>query len=201
MIVSRLTALFTDTTRNWYLGIRDTNTKKSWAWWKNAVRNKFGTDNWKWRMQQEFEKDRFSLDNKKVHKWFNTQRERLRAFPPELSEYFICEKILKQCPGNLEHAVKSRFKGEANTMTFEDMVIIIEEVIDRVMRHQYSGANSRPQWRPSNPGNTPENLSRRSLRSIPTARTKPKRLATFANNLATSPESVPKGETESKMLE
>lgn len=49
MIVSRLTALFTDA-RNWYLGIRDSNTKKSWAWWKNPIRTKFGTDKCKWRM-------------------------------------------------------------------------------------------------------------------------------------------------------
>lgn len=47
-------------------------------------------------MQQEFEKDQFSLENLKVHKCFNDQREELRAFQPELSEYFICEKILKQ---------------------------------------------------------------------------------------------------------
>jgi hypothetical protein len=57
MIVSSLTGLFTDTARNWYLGIRDQHHKKSWAWWKNAIRNKFGTHNWKWKMQQEFEKD------------------------------------------------------------------------------------------------------------------------------------------------
>jgi hypothetical protein len=51
-------------------------------------------------MQQEFEKDYFTLEIKKVDKWFNNQKERLRAFQPELSEYLICEKILKQCPGN-----------------------------------------------------------------------------------------------------
>ena len=162
MIVSRLTALLTDTARNWYLGIRDSNTNKPWAWWKNAIRKKFGTDNWKWRMQQEFEKAHFSLENTKVHKWFNTQRERLRAFQPELTEYFICEKILKQCPGTLEHAVKSRFKGEASTMSFEEMVIIIEEVIDRVMRYHsssYSSPNNSnsPHWRSNYPSNKIDN--------------------------------------------
>ena len=50
-----------------------------WAWWKNAIRNKFGTENWKWRMQEEFQNDRFAYDGRNVHKWFGTQRERLRA--------------------------------------------------------------------------------------------------------------------------
>ena len=85
MIVSRLTALFTDTAKNWYLGMRDANSRKSWSWWKHAIRTKFGTHTWKWKMQQEFEKDHFTLDNNKVHKWFNTQRDRLRAYQPELS--------------------------------------------------------------------------------------------------------------------
>jgi hypothetical protein len=109
-------------------------------------------------MQQEFEKDRFTFENKKVHKWFNTQRERLRAFQPELSEFLICEKILKQCPGNLEHSVKSRYKKDAIDMSFEEMVIIIEEVLDRGMRQRpntsySSNPNPRPTWR-NNPSST-----------------------------------------------
>jgi hypothetical protein len=89
-------------------------------------------------MQKEFEKDYFSFGNTKVNKWFNTQRERLRAFQPELSEYLICEKILKQCPGNLEHALKSRYKKDAIDTSFEEMVIIIKEVLDRAMRQNRS---------------------------------------------------------------
>jgi hypothetical protein len=134
MVVSRLTALFTDTAKNWYLGIRDQCEKKSWSWWKHTIRNKFGTHNWKWKMRMEFEKDYFTVDNRKVHKWFSTQRERLRAYQPELSESLVCEKVLKQCPGSLEHAVKSKCNRAAEDMKFEEMVIIIEEVLDRAMR-------------------------------------------------------------------
>ncbi|KAI9628167.1 hypothetical protein KEM48_011747, partial [Puccinia striiformis f. sp. tritici PST-130] len=46
MIISRLTTILTDTAKNWYLGMRSQHEDKSWAWWKNAIRNKFGTDNW-----------------------------------------------------------------------------------------------------------------------------------------------------------
>ncbi|KAH9441406.1 hypothetical protein Pst134EB_030072 [Puccinia striiformis f. sp. tritici] len=126
-----------------YLGLRNNHGDKSWAWWKNAIRNKFGTDHWRWKVQEEFEADRFSLENRKIHKWFNTQRERLRAYQPELSEFLVCEKVLKQCPGTLDHAIKSRYNKEPSEMNFEDMVIIAEAVIDRTMR----------------PGPTPNHLS------------------------------------------
>lgn len=106
MIVRRLTSLFTDTPKNWYHCMGDAHPKKSWDWWKHTIRNKFGTPDWKWKMEEEFEKDYFKMDKRKLHRWFTTQRERHRDFLPELSEYLICEKILKQCPGNLEHAVK-----------------------------------------------------------------------------------------------
>jgi hypothetical protein len=52
MIISRLTALLTDTAKCWYIGIRDKDGRKSWAWWKNTIRNKFGTHNWKWKMRR-----------------------------------------------------------------------------------------------------------------------------------------------------
>jgi hypothetical protein len=61
----------------------------------------------------------------------STLKERLRAFQPELSEYLICEKVLKQCPGNLEHAVKSRYKKDATDMNFEEMVIMSASVMPR----------------------------------------------------------------------
>ncbi|KAI7949776.1 hypothetical protein MJO28_008597 [Puccinia striiformis f. sp. tritici] len=157
MIVSRLTTILTSTAKNWYLGLRNKHEDKSWAWWKNAIRNKFGTDNWKWRVQQEFDADHFYLENKKIHKWFNTQRDRLRAFQPDLSEFLVCEKIMKQCPGTLYHAIESRYKGDPSNMCFEDMVIIAEDIIDRTMRptkptyhspYQSNRQSSQPQYPP-----------------------------------------------------
>ncbi|KAH9441246.1 hypothetical protein Pst134EB_029913 [Puccinia striiformis f. sp. tritici] len=68
MIISRLTSILTDTAKNWYLGLRINHGDKSWAWWKNAIRTKFGTDHWRWKVQEAFEADRFSLENKKMRK-------------------------------------------------------------------------------------------------------------------------------------
>ncbi|KNE97332.1 hypothetical protein PSTG_09443 [Puccinia striiformis f. sp. tritici PST-78] len=141
MIISRLTTILTDTAKNWYLGMRSQHEDKSWAWWKNAIRNKFGTDNWKWTIQEAFEGDFFSLDNKKVHKWFNTQRERLRAYQPDLSEFLVCEKILKRCPGTLDHAVKCRYNKDPINMNFEEMVIIVEAVLTGTTRRNHNTLN------------------------------------------------------------
>jgi hypothetical protein len=63
--------------------------------------------------------------------------------------------VLKQCPGVLEHAVKSRYKKEAEQMDFEEMVIIIEEVLDRAMRQTRSlPSNSSNQHNRNNPFST-----------------------------------------------
>ena len=67
----------------------------------------------------------------------------------------ICEKVLKQCPGGLEHAVKSRYKKEAEQISFEEMVIIIEEVLDRSMRQPRSlPSNFSNQHNRNNPSST-----------------------------------------------
>ncbi|KAH9445062.1 hypothetical protein Pst134EA_024653 [Puccinia striiformis f. sp. tritici] len=146
MIISRLTTILTDTAKNWYLGMRSQHKDESWAWWKNAIITKFGTDNWKWTIQQEFEKDFFSLDNKKVHKWFNTQRERLRAYQPELSEFLVCEKILRRCPGTLDHAFKSRYNKDPIHMSFEEMVIIVKAVLTGTTRRSSNTSNNYHQF-------------------------------------------------------
>jgi len=97
MTVSRLKSLLEGTAKQWYIGVRQGNEKKSWAWWKNTIRTIFGTANWQWKMRMEFEQDYFSYDNNNIHQWFGKQRKRLRAFHPDLPIYVVCEKILKQC--------------------------------------------------------------------------------------------------------
>ncbi|POW12197.1 hypothetical protein PSTT_04747 [Puccinia striiformis] len=126
MVVSRLTTCMSGSAKLWYISHRVGNENKTWAWWKNAIENKYGTESWKRKLREEFDADRFHLNNPKIHEWFTTQKERLRGFSPELSNYIICQKILKQCPGPLIHAVKSRYKKPDEKMTFEEMVIIVE---------------------------------------------------------------------------
>jgi hypothetical protein len=85
-------------------------------------------------------------------------------------------------PGGLEHAVESRYKKDAEKMSFEEMVIIIEEVLDRAMRqprslpsdssNQHNRNNtSSPQDDPNNTGaeaNEPSNTADLSSKSINT---------------------------------
>ncbi|KNE94560.1 hypothetical protein PSTG_12111 [Puccinia striiformis f. sp. tritici PST-78] len=159
MVLSRMTTILTDSAKSWYLGLRDKNKDKSWAWWKNQFRIQWGTENWKSKMQHEFETDHYSYDNKKIHKWFSNQRERLRSCQPELSEYLVCEKVMRQCPGNLEHAIKSRCKKESTQMSYEEMVVIAHDILERAMkpnRHNppsNNQANMRSSWKNNNSSN------------------------------------------------
>ncbi|POW03869.1 hypothetical protein PSTT_10815 [Puccinia striiformis] len=139
MVISRLSACLTKTAKSWYISAKVGNDGKPWSWWKERFRHKFGTHNWKLKMRSDFESDRFHLGNPKVHDWFNTQRERLRAFYPELSEYLVCAKLLDQCPKQLIHAVKSRFKKDDTELTYEELVIIVEDIV----------SNPTAQYRPS----------------------------------------------------
>ncbi|MBW0564691.1 hypothetical protein O181_104406 [Austropuccinia psidii MF-1] len=53
------------------------------------------------------------------------QKEGLTALYPDMSEFMIFRKILRQCGGDLEHAVKSRTTEQSSA---EDIINIIEEV-------------------------------------------------------------------------
>ncbi|KNF02199.1 hypothetical protein PSTG_04696 [Puccinia striiformis f. sp. tritici PST-78] len=145
MVLNRMTTILTDSAKGWYHGLRDKNKDKSWAWWKNQFRIQWGTENWKCKMQQEFETDHFTYDNKKIHQWFSTQRDRLRAYQPELCEYLVCERVLKQCPGNLEHAIKSRCKKETTQMSCEEMVVIAQDILERAMKPDRNNHSSNNQ--------------------------------------------------------
>ncbi|MBW0529104.1 hypothetical protein O181_068819 [Austropuccinia psidii MF-1] len=53
---------------------------------------------------------------------------RLTALYPDMSEFMIHRKILRQCGGDLEHAVKSRTTEQSSA---EDIINILEEVTTR----------------------------------------------------------------------
>ncbi|CAH7671100.1 hypothetical protein PPACK8108_LOCUS5862 [Phakopsora pachyrhizi] len=101
---------------------------KPWEFWKSEIRKKYGNSLRKRNMQISFEKDKFNPTFYKPAEWCLKQKERLFAFSPELSEEDIVFKILYQCDGNIEHAVKSRLK---EALDYDEMVNIMEEVIDR----------------------------------------------------------------------
>ncbi|MBW0535094.1 hypothetical protein O181_074809 [Austropuccinia psidii MF-1] len=46
LITARLHSLFEKSENKWYYGIRQTNGKNTWSWWKNEIITKWGNYSW-----------------------------------------------------------------------------------------------------------------------------------------------------------
>ena len=128
VITSKLNILLTGSANMWYSHKRKNNNSRSWNFWKKEIIEKFSTNLWRRKMQLAFDKDRFNPIEHKVVEWCNRQYKRLEAFEPEISNYHRNAKILYQCSGNIEHAVRSRIHDDCE---FSDLVSAMEEVISR----------------------------------------------------------------------
>ncbi|MBW0524512.1 hypothetical protein O181_064227 [Austropuccinia psidii MF-1] len=57
-------------------------------------------DTWRFKVETAFESSKFNADKDKSLPWFCQQKDRLTAFYPDMSEFMIHRKILRQCGGN-----------------------------------------------------------------------------------------------------
>ncbi|MBW0501448.1 hypothetical protein O181_041163 [Austropuccinia psidii MF-1] len=88
LITSRLHSFFEKSPKRCYYGIKQTNGKNTWSWWKN--------DAWRYKIENELENIFFDPDKDKPLTWFLTQVERLNALYPEMSQKMVHMKILKK---------------------------------------------------------------------------------------------------------
>ncbi|MBW0486891.1 hypothetical protein O181_026606 [Austropuccinia psidii MF-1] len=79
-------------------------------------------------METAFESSNFNADKDKALPWFCQQTDRLTALYPDMSEFMIHKRILRQCGGDLEYGVKSRTNEQYSA---EDIINILEEVTTR----------------------------------------------------------------------
>ncbi|MBW0532462.1 hypothetical protein O181_072177 [Austropuccinia psidii MF-1] len=112
----------------WYIKLRQAHEHQSWTWSKTQLINKWANDAWTFKVETEFESAKFNADKDKDLAWFFQQRAILTALYPDKSEFMLHRKILRQCGGALEHAVKGRTTEQASA---EDIINIIEEVPTR----------------------------------------------------------------------
>ncbi|MBW0555661.1 hypothetical protein O181_095376 [Austropuccinia psidii MF-1] len=112
----------------WYIKLRQAHGHQSWTWWKTQIINKWANDAWRFKVEKAFESSKFHADKDKDLPWFCQKKDRLTALYPDISEFLIHRKILKQCGGDLEHAVKSRTTEQSSA---EDIINILEEVTTR----------------------------------------------------------------------
>ncbi|MBW0486988.1 hypothetical protein O181_026703 [Austropuccinia psidii MF-1] len=87
-ITARLKTAFKGHASIWYTEMKEINGRRNWPWWKSQVIQNYSNATWIW------------------HK--TIQSKRLKAIDPQMNTQMSNHKLLKQTPGELEHAVKCR---------------------------------------------------------------------------------------------
>ncbi|MBW0537496.1 hypothetical protein O181_077211 [Austropuccinia psidii MF-1] len=108
LITARFNTFFTKSAHRWYIKLRQAHGHQSRTWWKPQLINKWANDSWRFKVEKAFESAKLNSDKDKAFPWFCQQKDRLTELYPDMSEFMIQWKIIRQCGGDLEHAVKSR---------------------------------------------------------------------------------------------
>ncbi|MBW0549874.1 hypothetical protein O181_089589 [Austropuccinia psidii MF-1] len=128
LVTARFNTLFTKSAHRLYIKLRQAHGHQSWTLWKPQIINKWANDPWRFKVETTFEYGKFNADKEKALPWFCQKKDRLTALYPDMSEFMIHRKILRQCGGELEHAVKSRTTEQSSA---EDIINILEKVNTR----------------------------------------------------------------------
>ncbi|MBW0513451.1 hypothetical protein O181_053166 [Austropuccinia psidii MF-1] len=125
LVTARFNTSFTRSAHRWYIELRKAHGHKSWTLWKPQIINKWANNTWRFEVETAFESAKFNSDKDKSLPCFCQRKDRLTALYPDMSEFMIHRRILRQCGGDLEHAVKSRTTEQYSA---EDIINILEEV-------------------------------------------------------------------------
>ncbi|MBW0519005.1 hypothetical protein O181_058720 [Austropuccinia psidii MF-1] len=132
---------------------------------ETPIINKWANDAWRFKMETAFESAKFNADKDKALQWFCQQKDRLAALYPDMSEFMIQQKLLRQCGGDLEHAVKSMTTEQSSA---EDIVNILKEVTTRTRIGSSRVKNKErfnPPWKDSLEKNPKENSNNMMYKS------------------------------------
>ncbi|MBW0551344.1 hypothetical protein O181_091059 [Austropuccinia psidii MF-1] len=116
-------------------------------------------------METAYKSSKFNADKDKALPWFCQQKDRLTELYPDMSEFIIHRRILRQCGGVLEHAVKSRTTEQSSA---EDIINILEEVTTRTIMGSsrvYLKTRFNTPWKDSVDKNPKENSNNVNYRS------------------------------------
>ncbi|MBW0533091.1 hypothetical protein O181_072806 [Austropuccinia psidii MF-1] len=128
LVTAIFNTLFTKSAHQWYIKLRQAHGHQSWTWWKTQIIKKWANDVWIFKVKTAFKSEKFNADKDKALAWFFQQKDRLTVLYPDMSEFMIHRKILRQYGGDLEHAVKSKTTENSSA---EDIINILEEVTTR----------------------------------------------------------------------
>ncbi|MBW0584177.1 hypothetical protein O181_123892, partial [Austropuccinia psidii MF-1] len=87
--------------------MKEIHGRRNWPWWKSQIIQKYSNGTWIWQKTMSFENEKYSVD-KDPYEWYLGQSKRLKAIDPQMNIQMRNHKLLKQLPGEPEHAVKCR---------------------------------------------------------------------------------------------
>ncbi|MBW0569047.1 hypothetical protein O181_108762 [Austropuccinia psidii MF-1] len=102
--------------------------QNTWSCWKQEIITKQADDAWRYKIENAFKNSFFDPDKDEPLTWFLKPGERLNALYPEMSQKMSHMKILKNCIGELEHALSSRCIEPCST---EEYINALEDIVTR----------------------------------------------------------------------
>ncbi|MBW0530669.1 hypothetical protein O181_070384 [Austropuccinia psidii MF-1] len=130
LVIEIFNTLFTRSAHRWYIKLRQAHGHQIWTWWETKIIIKWANDAWRFKVETAFESAKFNANKDKALPWFFQQKDRLTAFYPDISGFIIHRKVLRQCGGDLEHAVRNRTTEQSSA---EDIINLLEEVTTRTL--------------------------------------------------------------------
>ncbi|MBW0552845.1 hypothetical protein O181_092560 [Austropuccinia psidii MF-1] len=97
LVTARFNTLFTKSAHRLYIKLRQAHGHQSWTWRKTQIINKWANDAWSFNVETAFESAKFNADKNKALPWLCQQKDRLTELYPDMSEFMIHRKILRQC--------------------------------------------------------------------------------------------------------
>ncbi|MBW0567913.1 hypothetical protein O181_107628 [Austropuccinia psidii MF-1] len=97
LVIATFYTFFNISSHRWYIKLRQAHGHQSWTWWKTQIINKWANNAWRFKVETAFKSSKFNADEDKALPWFCQQEDRLIALYPDMSEFMIHRKILRQC--------------------------------------------------------------------------------------------------------
>ncbi|MBW0591879.1 hypothetical protein O181_131594 [Austropuccinia psidii MF-1] len=107
--------------------MKEIHGRRNWPWWKSQIIQKYSNRAWIWQETISFGNEKYSVD-KDPYEWCFRQSKRLKAIDPQMNIQMRNHKLLKQLPGELEHAVKCRCNQNC---TLEDIANTLQDIGER----------------------------------------------------------------------
>ncbi|MBW0532189.1 hypothetical protein O181_071904 [Austropuccinia psidii MF-1] len=169
LVTARFNTLLTRSAHRWYIKLRQAHGHQSCTWWKTPIINKWANDAWRFKVETAFESANVNSDKDKAFPWFFQPQDRLTALYPDTSEFMIHRNILRQCGGDLEHAVKNRTTQQSSA---EDIINILEVTPRTKLRSSRVNLKTRfnTPWKDSVDKNPKENSNNVKYKSADTVR-------------------------------